>query len=642
MEFPWGRGEVTINGTALKDVGIRYKGNASYMASSRGLKRSFKLDLDHFDERQRFHGLKTLNLNSGAMDPSKLREALSFSVLRAAGVPAPRTAFAEVSLTVPGQYDRELLGLYTLIEQVDKSFLKDHFGNGKGLLMKPERMPGLPYLGDDWDKYKSQLQPRREATKKEARRVIDFFRLIHQPDDQLFRREIGSYLDVDEFLRLVAVNALLANLDSMLSMGHNFYIYLHPDTNKFIFLPWDMDLSLAGFPMGGAPEQQLDLSVFHPHVGETKLIDRLLAIKEVRERYEAILKELTATCFTAERLTRDLEAMERVTKEIVARETKAAEARKEPPGGFGPGGRGPGPFGRSPDLRTFITKRTESVAAQLAGTSKGYVPTGMMFGPGGRPGGFGLGGFLAGPLLKGADTNGDKRLSLEEARAGARQLFEACDSEHKGAIDEVTLADGLGRLLPAPIVGGPFGPPPGGPGGPGQPGGPGAGPGGRPGTPPPAPGQGQGAMPPPPGSGAPPGPGGPGGPPGPGGPGVPGGPGQPGGPRLMAFNPGGMMARAILRVGDANGDHKLSLVELLAAVDKSFREWDKDKNGFVDEKELVEGLNGLAGPPPRFGPPGGPGGLPPGNPPPGPGAGPGSPPAPPAPRADAPGKGGGA
>ena len=40
--------------------------------------------------------------------------------LRAAGVPAPRTAYAEVTLTVPGKFDREYLGLYTVIEQVDK------------------------------------------------------------------------------------------------------------------------------------------------------------------------------------------------------------------------------------------------------------------------------------------------------------------------------------------------------------------------------------------------------------------------------------------------------------------------------------------------------------------------------------------
>lgn len=62
--------------------------------------------------------------------------------------------------------------------------------------------------------------------------------------------------------------------------------------------------------------------------------------------------------------------------------------RKEATGGFGPpGGGAPQP----PDLRTFAQKRTASVAAQLAGTSKGYVPAGFGFGrpPAGGGGAFG-------------------------------------------------------------------------------------------------------------------------------------------------------------------------------------------------------------------------------------------------------------
>ncbi|HZT81216.1 MAG TPA: hypothetical protein VFA26_13385, partial [Gemmataceae bacterium] len=39
VEFPWARGALTADGKTLKDVGVRFKGNASYMASARGLKR---------------------------------------------------------------------------------------------------------------------------------------------------------------------------------------------------------------------------------------------------------------------------------------------------------------------------------------------------------------------------------------------------------------------------------------------------------------------------------------------------------------------------------------------------------------------------------------------------------------------------
>src|SRR5205085_11958201 len=125
-----------------------------------------------------------------------------------------RTAFAEVTLTVPDQYDREYVGLYVLIEQVGGRFLKEHFKSSKGLLVKPEGLQGgLTYLGEDWKAYEDRYRPKGKADKKQQKRLIDFTRLVNKAGDEQFRKEIGSYLDVDQFLRFVAANALLANLD---------------------------------------------------------------------------------------------------------------------------------------------------------------------------------------------------------------------------------------------------------------------------------------------------------------------------------------------------------------------------------------------------------------------------------------------
>src|SRR5262249_8874175 len=74
LTFPWAHAHFTAAGQTHKNVGIRFKGNASYMASARGLKRNFKIDFNHYDENQSFHGLKSINLNAGAMDPTKARE----------------------------------------------------------------------------------------------------------------------------------------------------------------------------------------------------------------------------------------------------------------------------------------------------------------------------------------------------------------------------------------------------------------------------------------------------------------------------------------------------------------------------------------------------------------------------------------
>ena len=113
VEFSWARGAVSAGGKTYKGVELRYLGNASYMASAAGLKRSLLIDLQRSDNPD-FQGLHAIALQSGALDPAKAREALAFALFRDAGVPAPRTAMAEVTLTVPGQHDKAYLGLYTL------------------------------------------------------------------------------------------------------------------------------------------------------------------------------------------------------------------------------------------------------------------------------------------------------------------------------------------------------------------------------------------------------------------------------------------------------------------------------------------------------------------------------------------------
>lgn len=386
LEFPWVHAELSADGMTYKDIGLRYKGNASYGTTSRGLKRNFCIDLDHYDDQQRFHGLKSIMLNAGGLDPSRGRETLSFAVFRAAGVVAPRTAFAEVTISIPGKYDKEFVGLYTFVEHVDKTFLKDRFKSNRGLLMKPEGMRDIQYLGEDWKPYEARYRPKHEPSAKEKRRVIEFAKLVDKGSDEDFQKQIVSYLDVDQFLRFVAANAFLSTIDNFFTAGHNYFLYLDPQTNKFVFIPWDMDVSLAAVPFVGTAEQRMDLSLMHPHPGQHRLIDRLLAMKDVNELYQKLLRELAGTAFSRKRLLAQVEAIESVTTERLVREKKVTEARKEAASGPGFGfAQGIGMFGQGPSLRTFVEKRTTSVTAQLAGERKGWIPEGKFGAPGKGP-----------------------------------------------------------------------------------------------------------------------------------------------------------------------------------------------------------------------------------------------------------------
>ena len=382
-EFPWAKGDFSAAGKTYKNVGIRYAGEITYLVSALGLKRPLKIEFNRFGG-QDFEGLDSMQLHSMPLDPAKGREILACALFRAAGVPAPRTGFAEITLTVPDKFDKEYLGLYAVIENVDSRFLEDRFGTDEGLVMKPFQVRSVEYLGDDWERYKGQYRPLREATREQARRVIAFARLVNQAGDDVFRKEIDSFLDVDPFLRFLAANALSSNLESSVALGHNYHLYLHPRTNKFLFIPGDLEFSLANFLLMGTADQLMNLSLTHPYPGDNKLVERMLAIDHVGEKYQSLLKNLSEKVLVQEQLIGDIEAIEKLTKEPLAREKQAVAARQEAPPAFGPPG---ADVPQPPELKTFVEKRIASVADQLAGKSKGYVPAGFGFGP--PPGGGG-------------------------------------------------------------------------------------------------------------------------------------------------------------------------------------------------------------------------------------------------------------
>jgi spore coat protein H len=359
-QYVYVRAAAECDGVALPNTGLRFKGNSSYMIAP-DLKKPFKIDVNRYDADARLAGLTGFNLHNNAMDPTLMREALSYAAFRDAGVPASRTSSALVYLTVDKRYDRRLLGLYTVVEEIDKPFLKSRFGSAKGLLLKPENCFNLPYLGDDFAKYERIYRPKTEATPRTSARLIEFLRLIHQADDATFARQIGDYLDVDGFLRFIAVNALLANMDSFLSTGHNFYMYVHPDTLKVHFIPWDLNLSLGTFDWVGPIQQQADLSLWQPHVMASQLTERVLAVPAYERAYIEILNRLTRTTFTSDHLRGQVAMFEGVT----ARAEKLAGVPHKPL---------PKNMPSEIDPRVFLERRLESVRGQLAGTHEGYLP----------------------------------------------------------------------------------------------------------------------------------------------------------------------------------------------------------------------------------------------------------------------------
>ena len=444
-DFEYVQGSLEIDGARLDNIGIRFKGNSSYATTAKVLKRPFKIDLDRHVKGQSFKGVKRFVLNNNVMDTLACREALAYSVYREAGVPAPRTAYAQLRLTVPGKYKGAMVGLYTLVETVDRPLLADRFGDSSGLLLKPERVGPLDYLGEKWDPYEQRYRPKTKARAKAQRRLIELTRLVQQADDARLRREIGSLLDVDGFLRYVAATVLLSSLDSFIGFAHNYYLYLNPKTDRFVILPWDLDHSFGGLLMLGSANDLMNLSIRQPTFGRNRLVETLLSDEKTFTVYKGHIDRLLKTTFTNERFLRDVTAINAVLGPYREVERAAVLRRGDNWSLWGMALA----LNRAPEPIAFVAKRIESVNAQLAGKSTGTLVKMRFGGPN-----MASPDQLVRPVLTAADKDKNGKLSRDEVAAGVRALFKACDRPGKGVLDQRSLQTGLARLLPRPLSAG--------------------------------------------------------------------------------------------------------------------------------------------------------------------------------------------
>ncbi len=127
---------LVIDGEAVKNVGIRAKGNTSLssvknMDSSRY---SFKIEFDQYENGKTYHGLDKLCLNNIIQDNTYMKDYLAYTLMHDFGVDAPLCSYTYI--TVNG----EDWGLYLAVEAIEESFLERNYGSNYGDLYKPDAM----------------------------------------------------------------------------------------------------------------------------------------------------------------------------------------------------------------------------------------------------------------------------------------------------------------------------------------------------------------------------------------------------------------------------------------------------------------------------------------------------------------------
>lgn len=262
------------------EVGARLKGQ---WGSLRTLdqKCAWKVDFDAYAAHGRLRGVEVLTLNNDVQDLTFVHEVLAYELFRAAGVPAPRVGWAE--LTVNDQP----FGLYTVVETVDHVFLGRWYADPHGPLF--EGAYGVDF--DPGTEGAFQLDQGAESDRAYLTDVID---ALQQPPNDVGVAHLDTVVDLDEFLREAAVEAATADWDGYASKN-NYRVYRDPIDGRFDLIPWGKD--------------QAWITRYDAWDAAGSVVRYCFANARCRDHYRAILREV-AELVDALPLTTELEALD--------------------------------------------------------------------------------------------------------------------------------------------------------------------------------------------------------------------------------------------------------------------------------------------------------------------------------------------
>jgi hypothetical protein len=304
-ESPDGLGNIT-----LPNVGMRLRG--SMMRGTNQLQ-GFKLDVQALDTpgpagKRRFADLNRLNTLSVEADPSHLVQCATYKMMRDSGIPAPRCNHLKVY--VNGTY----YGLMENVEQINKGYVRRHFGTNQGSLYAgspsmsdcttggfKDSQALLTYSGDSFSSYSTQYQLTHATAAEAEQNLIPMLKCGAEADDNAFKTCIAQWIDVDEWLKLIAAESILPSLESLIGYYRNYYLYFKADAaaphgGRFVIWSWDVDHSFQYQRCNTSTCDVLaGVSNYYSPKPRAKLIVRLTTL--FRAQYCTAMKNFIATSF---------------------------------------------------------------------------------------------------------------------------------------------------------------------------------------------------------------------------------------------------------------------------------------------------------------------------------------------------------
>ena len=268
--YTYVQASVSIDGVEFPRVGIRKKG---FLGSQNSIRPSLKVKLNHIDKTGQIDGLTNLTINNNQQDISLISQFMGYKLFNAAGSPAPRCAYANI--TVNGQN----LGIYTHVERIHRPLLKRTFGSDKGVLYEGT-------VVDFYPRWSGSFEKKLGKNKVGRKKIQQLIRVLKQSDKNI-ETAINQLVDLDTFYTFWAMEGLLSFWDGYSGNSNNFFFYLHPETDKFHFIPWGADSLFEKYsPIRDDSQDPISVKI------QGLIAHRLYQTESGRQLYEKTLREI--------------------------------------------------------------------------------------------------------------------------------------------------------------------------------------------------------------------------------------------------------------------------------------------------------------------------------------------------------------
>jgi len=238
--------KLVFEGKRYHGAAVRYKGDwtSLQMCFDKTGKQvcpklSLKVRFNKYDGCGRFHGMRRIMFNSSRTDSSFMRERAVWNMMKDVGMRGSRATHATLSV------NGKSLGVFVMVEQVDKEYLEDQFKNAEGNLYK-QVWPKF----DKADNYIKALKT-NEDDNPSAERMIQFAAALKKATAATAAKDLAPFIDLKLLAGELAMHLAIGNWDGPFTfrcwdkwcVNNNYYFYDEPG-GLISMLPWDLDNTL--------------------------------------------------------------------------------------------------------------------------------------------------------------------------------------------------------------------------------------------------------------------------------------------------------------------------------------------------------------------------------------------------------------